>query len=170
MENPVKSTHSARIIIYASVLIITGISFYKNGEFVNMSKNNLQHINEGTEMPPLTPEERYVIIDKETEPPNSGTYNHFHKQGIYIRRQCRVPLFRSDNKFNSGCDWPAFDKEISGAVRRLPDPDGIRTEIVCAKCGAHLGHVFTGENSTPANTRHCVNSNSLKSMTEEKSD
>jgi methionine-R-sulfoxide reductase len=110
----------------------------------------------------LTADERYVIESKGTEPPFSGAYDGFFEAGTYVCRRCGVQLYRSDDKFDAHCGWPAFDLEIDGAVKRLNDPDGRRTEIECAACGAHLGHVFLGEGLTEKNTRHCVNSLSMK--------
>ena len=109
----------------------------------------------------LSPEERRVIEAKGTEPPFSGKLDDFYEDGVYICRRCGAELYRSDNKFDAHCGWPAFDKELPGAVRHLPDPDGQRTEIQCANCEGHLGHVFMGERLTATNTRHCVNSLSM---------
>ena len=110
----------------------------------------------------LTPEEQYVIEHKGTERPFTGEYDDFYEAGSYVCRKCNAELYRSEDKFDARCGWPAFDKEGPRAVKHLPDPDGMRTEVECANCGGHLGHVFMGEGFTPTNTRHCINSISMK--------
>lgn len=110
----------------------------------------------------LTAEQEEVIVNKGTERPYSGEYVKDMGEGLYTCARCNEALYTSKTKFDGHCGWPSFDEEIEGKVKRVPDPDGIRTEIVCVKCNAHLGHVFIGEGFTAKNTRHCVNSVSLK--------
>ncbi len=121
----------------------------------NTTKMDTTHYNK------LTAEEKYVILQKGTERPFTGDLLENTAKGTYTCKQCNAPLYRSEDKFESECGWPSFDDEIAGAVTHIPDADGVRTEIVCTKCGGHLGHVFIGEHFTDKNTRHCVNSVSM---------
>ncbi len=116
----------------------------------------------------LNDEEKHVLINKGTERPFSGEYDDFYKEGVFICRQCNSPLFSSKAKFDAHCGWPAFDENFPNAVKRIPDSDGFRTEITCATCGGHLGHVFEGEKITEKDTRHCVNSLSIRFVPPEK--
>ncbi|MHB8361425.1 MAG: methionine-R-sulfoxide reductase [Thermoplasmataceae archaeon] len=115
----------------------------------------------------LNKDEEKIIIHKGTEMPYSGEYENNFSKGTYICKRCASPLYKSESKFNAGCGWPSFDDEIKGSVKRLRDSDGTRTEIQCNACGAHLGHVFSGEGFTEKNTRHCVNSISMLFVSEE---
>jgi len=157
----------AVILISAIALGITVIgnfrmSFLKDGDFEN--KNIIERVVEGKDMNKrkLTLEEERVLIHKGTELPFSGKYWNFKGVGIYLCKLCGKPLYRSLYKFESHCGWPSFDDALQGAVKEIPDIDGVRQEIVCANCGAHLGHIFYGEHLTAKDVRHCVNSISLE--------
>ena len=148
------------LFLFTLVLFIsplTGCSQHK--EQSNLKSNN--------NMKKLTPEEERVIIYKGTEMPFTGEYTDLFNEGVYVCKQCGNELYKSDSKFHSGCGWPSFDQEILGKVSKKLDADGRRTEILCANCNGHLGHVFYGEGFTDKNTRHCVNSISMEFIPKE---
>jgi len=134
----------------------------QNNNTMDNTKSNPQASTQTSHYRTLTPEEKYVILDKGTERPFTGKYVNTTDKGVYVCKQCGKPLFTSKDKFPSECGWPSFDDAIPGAVLSQPDPDGERVEIECANCHAHLGHVFKGEHFTNKNTRYCVNSISME--------
>lgn len=145
------------------VLLMIVFSIIANAQNVNKLKKDINmKFNE------LNAFEKSIIEGKGTERPFTGIYYKHEDKGTYVCKKCNAPLYRSADKFDAHCGWPSFDDEIKGAVKRTTDSDGRRTEITCAKCGGHLGHVFLGEGLTSKNTRHCVNSVSLNFIPEPK--
>lgn len=147
-------------VLFVCIFALIGCLCFLVGQ-INKGKESMEKYNE------LTPFEKSVIIDKGTEAPFSGDLLNNKEKGTYVCKQCNAPLYRSESKFESNCGWPSFDDEIEGAVRRQTDRDGRRVEIICANCEGHLGHVFMDEGFTPKNTRHCVNSVSMKFIPDE---
>lgn len=150
-----------KIKIQVRIAIIFILAFSMAQEGCTQDKNIKINMGNKDKYKNLTKEEERVILFKGTEAPFTGKYENFWEEGIYECKRCGSALYRSDDKFDAECGWPSFDDAIYGAVSRLPDKDGKRTEIVCSNCGGHLGHVFTGEKFTDKNTRHCVNSVSM---------
>jgi peptide-methionine (R)-S-oxide reductase len=154
---------SILINLFAIGIVLNACGQQTIKEAETMSKSEDVTIKNGKDKPynELNVFEKYVILEKGTERAWTGQYTDFKDTGTFICKQCNEPLYRSCDKFDSHCGWPSFDDEIKGAIKHTPDADGQRTEITCANCGAHLGHVFNGEGFTSKNTRHCVNSVSI---------
>ncbi|MEZ4923037.1 MAG: bifunctional methionine sulfoxide reductase B/A protein [Crocinitomicaceae bacterium] len=152
---------------FTLVLLTIGFSACSQTKEQTFTTSNLEIMHDSSHWNKLTPEEERVIVYKGTEMIWKGEYVDKHEEGVYLCKRCNSPLFNSSDKFDSGSGWPAFDDAIEGSVKEIPDADGYRTEIVCANCGGHLGHVFKGEHFTAKNTRHCVNSISLNFVSED---
>lgn len=144
------------------------ILIFTNFTYCTYPQEQYKYMDKSLEYNALTEEEKRVILHKGTEMPFTGKFLEHKEKGVYVCKQCGKALYKSESKFDSHCGWPSFDDEIEGAVRRVPDADGKRIEIVCNNCSGHLGHVFVGEGYTPKNIRHCVNSISLDFLSEDK--
>ncbi len=153
-----------KIIIFAGILFLNSFAACAQKQTKELPKKTTDKM----EWNKLTKEEEDVILRKGTEYPGTGKLLNNKEKGTYVCKRCNAPLYRSESKFESECGWPSFDDEIKGAVLRIPDADGSRTEIVCANCKAHLGHVFFGEGFTSKNTRNCVNSISMNFIPDKK--
>ncbi len=149
-------------MIFMKIIFVLLMLWISNVELMGQTENNSYR--------QLTDEEKRVIIHKGTERPFTGEYEEYWEAGTYVCKRCGAALYQSETKFDARCGWPSFDDEIPGAVKSVLDADGVRSEITCANCGAHLGHVFIGEQFTAKNTRHCVNSISLEFIPETKTD
>lgn len=152
---------SVRVPVDSAALRTLGVVAAESGRTADLYVDSIDFYREDNMYRELTPEETRVIVHKQTERAFTGQYDEFFEPGTYTCKRCGAALFESTSKFNAYCGWPSFDDQVPGAVRRQPDPDGMRTEILCANCGGHLGHVFYGEQFTAKNTRYCVNSISM---------
>jgi len=153
-----------RFFLFAALLFFTGLTACAQKQ----DKPAATKTNKNMNWNKLTKDEEDVIVRKGTEYPGTGALLNNKEKGTYTCKRCNAALYRSESKFESECGWPSFDDEIAGAVKRVPDADGSRTEIVCTNCGAHLGHVFFGEGFTAKNTRNCVNSISMNFVADKK--